>query len=292
VFAAWAEAESIALDYFTDHDLDAEPDILARYGAMVVVGHSEYWSARQRAQVERFVDGGGKLAIFSGNTCFWKVRWEDGGKTLVCHKWRGFDAEPDAGGSGTHLWSHPAFAKPEAEITGLSFLFGGYHRLGLCGARGAGGFTVYDNRHWALEGADLFYGDVIGSQIPLLGYENDGCEFRFGDDGLPKPVARLGVPDNLEIVALAPCAFGEDVTSGYPPLIPPEKLDVCAKIVFGDAGEASQQRLLRGHAVMASFARGRGEVFNAGTTEWAHGLGAGDPFVTRITKNVLRRFGV
>ena len=292
VFAAWAEGESISLDYFTDYDLDAEPDILSHYGAMIVVGHSEYWSARQRAQVECFVDGGGRLAIFSGNTCFWKVRWENGGKTLICHKWRGFDAEPDAGSSGTHLWSHPAFAKPEAEITGLSFLFGGYHRLGLCAARGAGGFTVYDNRHWALEGADLFYGDVIGAQIPLLGYENDGCEFSFGADGLPKPVARLGVPENLKIIAIAPCAFGEDVTSGYPPLIPPERLDVCAKIVFGDAGEASQQRLLRGHAVMASFARGRGEVFNGATTEWAHGLAAGDPFITKITKNVLRRCGL
>jgi hypothetical protein len=292
LFAAWAEIEGIALDYFTDYDLDSEPDILSNYGAMVVVGHSEYWSAPQRAQIERFVDGGGKLAIFSGNTCFWKVRWENEGRTLICHKWRGFDAEPDAGRNATHLWSHPAFAKPEAELTGLSFLFGGYHRLGLCAARGAGGFTVYDNRHWALEGADLFYGDVIGSQIPLLGYENDGCEFQFGADGLPKPVARLGVPENLQIIAVAPCAFGEDVTSGYPPLIPPEKLDVCAGIVYGDASEASQQRLLRGHAAMSSFERGRGEVFNGATTEWAHGLKAGDPFITRITRNVLRRFGV
>ncbi len=29
---------------------------------------------------------------------------------------------------------------------------------------------------------------------------------------------------------------------------------------------------------MASFAKGAGEVFNAGTTEWAHGLAANDPF--------------
>jgi hypothetical protein len=42
---------------------------------------------------------------------------------------------------------------------------------------------------------------------------------------------------------------------------------------------------------MASFRRGAGEVFNGGTTEWAYGLAAGDPFITRITLNVLRRFG-
>jgi hypothetical protein len=43
---------------------------------------------------------------------------------------------------------------------------------------------------------------------------------------------------------------------------------------------------------MAAFRRGAGEVFNGGTTEWAHALKAGDPFVARITRNVLQRFGV
>jgi hypothetical protein len=42
---------------------------------------------------------------------------------------------------------------------------------------------------------------------------------------------------------------------------------------------------------MASFRRGKGEVFNGGTTEWAHALAARDPFIERITRNVLKRFG-
>ena len=41
---------------------------------------------------------------------------------------------------------------------------------------------------------------------------------------------------------------------------------------------------------MAAFKRGRGEVFNSGTTEWAYALAAGDPFVAQITRNVLSRF--
>jgi hypothetical protein len=289
-FVRWAEREGIALDYLTDYDLDAEPGALDAYGVVVLAGHSEYWSARERDQIERFVDRGGRLAIFSGNTAFWKVRFENAGKTFVCHKWRGLDVEPNAGADATHLWSHPQFARPEAAITGLSFLFAGYHRLGLCVARGQGGYTVYRDKHWALEGCDLFYGDVIGDDVPLIGYENDGCRFAFGDDGLPKAVAHLGVPADLEIIALAPCAFGE-AESGYRPLIPPEQLDTVAQIMFGDASPASQQRVLRGHAAMASFRRGKGEVFNGGTTEWAHALAAGDPYVERITRNVLRRFG-
>jgi hypothetical protein len=124
----------------------------------------------------------------------------------------------------------------------------------------------------------------------LLGYENDGCLFGFDADGLPTSTATLGVPENLEIIALAPASFAE-APSPYRPLIPPEQLDVVATIAYGSASPAAQARVLRGHAVMAAFARGKGEVFNAGTTEWAHGLAAGDPFVTRITRNVLARFG-
>ena len=290
-YVAWAEQAGMALDYFTDYDLESEPESFSAYRTLIFVGHSEYWSASQRDAIEHLVDAGGNVAIFSGNTCFWKVRWDSSGETLACHKWRGFEAEPSAGADGTHLWSHPTFGRPEAELTGLSFLFGGYHRLGGCVSRGSGAYTVYRHRHWALEGCDLFYGDQIGPEIPLIGYENDGCMFTFDEDGLPAPVARLGVPATLEIIALAPCAFGEDADSGYRALIPPEKLDVCAEIVFGNASERSQHRLLRGHAAMASFRRGCGEVFNAGTTEWAHGLKAKNPFVERITRNVLQRFG-
>jgi len=293
-FAAWAEAEGLALDYFTDEDLDREPDALAPYRVAVLAGHSEYWTARQRDQIESFVDAGGRLAIFSGNTAFWKVRLEAGGARLVCHKWRGFVADPIARErpeEATHLWSHPAFGRPEAAITGLSFLFGGYHRLGLCVARGQGGYTVHDERHWALEGADLFYGDVIGAELPLIGYENDGCRFKFDAAGRLAAIPMLGVPQHLEIIAVAPAAFGEEPGRGYAAIIPPENLEIICREVFGDASQEAQRRLLRGHAVMASFRRGAGEVFNGGTTEWAHALAARDPFIERITRNVLRRFG-
>jgi hypothetical protein len=292
-FVRWAEAEGVAFDYLTDYDLDTDPAALDPYAAVVLVGHSEYWSGPQRERIDGFLDRGGRLAIFSGNTAFWKVRWEDGGRTMVCHKWKGFEADPTAKASpelGTHLWSHPAFGRPEALTTGLSFIFGGYHRLGLCAARGQGGYTVYRHDHWALEGCDLYYGDVFGDEVPLVGYENDGCALTFGEDGLPAPVSRLGVPENLEIIALAPAAFAE-THSPYRPLIPPEQLNVVAEIAFGSSSPAAQARVLRGHAVVATFRRGEGEVFNCGTTEWAHGLAAGDPFVRRITRNVLKRFG-
>ena len=272
------------------------PQALDGYGVVILVGHSEYWSAGQRDRIERFVDAGGRLAIFSGNTAFWKVRFEDDGATpFICHKWKGFEADPVAArrpALATHLWSHRAFGRPEAAITGLSFLFGGYHRLGLCVARGQGGYTVYDEHHWALEGADLFYGDVIGADLPLLGYENDGCRFAFGDDGRLTPVATLGVPaepgDHRHRAGRVRRGGRAAATrrSSRPRTSTSSPARSSPTRARPRAG-----RLLRGHAVMASFRRGAGEVFNGGTTEWAHGLAADDPFIERITRNVLTRFG-
>ena len=159
-FTAWAEEAGYDLDYLTDRDLETDPEALKGYKAALFVGHSEYWSAGQRTEVERFIDAGGRAIILSGNTCYWQCRWEDGGKRFVAYKGRAEDMDPLAADPATRpltsgLWSSPWVGKPEASLTGLSFLFSGYHRFGLCVSRGIGGYTVWRENHWALEGADL-----------------------------------------------------------------------------------------------------------------------------------------
>ncbi|MEQ8327192.1 N,N-dimethylformamidase beta subunit family domain-containing protein [Parvibaculum sp.] len=293
-FVAWAEANGIELDYLTDYDLEREPHALDGYKAALFVGHSEYWSRGQREEAERFVDAGGNIVILSGNTCYWQCRWEDDGRTYVAHKARAeeedpFMADPARRHLTSGLWSSPWTGKPEAQLTGLSFLFGGYHRFGLCTARGVGGYTVWREDHWALEGADLYWGDVFGDDCRLVGYENDGCPLTFCEDGLPKPVPRLGIPENLEIIATAPATLGEP-ESEFGGFVPPEAWGPLTRAYAGFDSPANRARLMRGHAVMAAFRRGKGEVFNAGTTEWAYGLQAGNPFVEKITRNVLDRF--
>ena len=294
-FVRWAESEGIKLDYVTDYDFETNPSLVEGYRSVFLVGHSEYWSAEQRRQLDEYVEGGGNLAIFSGNTGYWKVRWEDDGTTMVAHKWRGETndplwADPSTRGEATHLWSHPAFGRPEAEVTGLSFVYGGYHRLAMCVARGSGAYTVYDDKHWALDGSDLFYGDTFGGDIALLGYENDGCPIRFDDNGLPAADGGVGVPQDLSIIAIAPATLFEPADIPFPAVIPPEEPEVLASIAYGNSDADTVERLTRGHAVLASFTKGDGEVFNAGTTEWVHGLAAGDPFVVQITRNVIERF--
>ena len=42
--------------------------------------------------------------------------------------------------------------------------------------------------------------------------------------------------------------------------------------------------------MMVSFKRGAGEVFTAATCDWVVGLIDRDPFVEKVTRNVLDRF--
>lgn len=294
-FVAWAEAAGYGLDYLTDHDLETDAGALAAYDVAVVVGHSEYWSWNQRLQFEQFVDAGGRAIFLSGNTCYWQVRWEEGGRKLVLFKSQAQDLDPVVRDPArrhlaTSLWSGPLVARPEAALTGLSFVFGGYHRFGNCVARGTCGYTVLDEDHWALAGSDLYWGDVFGQACRLVGFENDGAPFTFDEDGRARAVPRLGVPANLEIIAHAPATLYEPPGALYDPIVMPEAMELLTRAVAGYDSPAIRARLRRGSALVATFKRGLGQVFNGGTTDWAYGLSAGDVFVDRITRNVLDHF--
>ena len=167
-------------------------------------------------------------------------------------------------------------------MTGVTFCRAGYSRMGYAGSRASGGYTIYRPEHWSLAGTGLAYGDVIGDESALVGYETDGCAFRF-EDGLPVATGEDGAPEGFEIVGLAPASLGEPTGTPTPGLLGQIDAEfVAARVFDGDVARA-----MRGHATFGSFRRGRGEVFTAGTTEWAWALE--DPFVDRITRNVLAR---
>ncbi|MEM7272214.1 MAG: N,N-dimethylformamidase beta subunit family domain-containing protein [Actinomycetota bacterium] len=322
-FARWAESAGVALDYATNADLDPAvwpgPGLLDGRRLLLSVGHDEYWSWGMRDTVDRFVAGGGNLAVLSGNTCFWQVRYEDDGKTMVCHKGRArlddpVRSDPDRQHLLTSMWSDPRIGRPEPSTTGLTFTRGGYHRIGLAVPEGSGAYTVHRPDHWALDGTGLAIGDPIGAGSYVVGYEVDGCAMtdQPGDSGgePPRPTGEDGVSTDLEIVATAParlisitddhCEAPADLWAS---LDPPGDLEGTAMILFGDASPASVERLARGHAVMGSVTKpghtapgppgsapATGTVFNAGSADWAYGLDR-DATVQRITANVLRHLG-
>ncbi len=127
-FIAWAERAGYEFDVATSADLDLRPEVVEGCTLLLSVGHDEYWSAPQRDTVERHLDGGGNVAFLSGNTCYWQVRIEDGGATMIAYKQR-FEDDPvhgtDAAATTTTLWAHPVTGRPEAALTGVSFTRGG-----------------------------------------------------------------------------------------------------------------------------------------------------------------------
>src|SRR5262249_58217581 len=71
----WLEANGYNVSYSTDLDSDRLGAEIREHKVFMSVGHDEYWSAGQRANVEAARDAGVNLAFFSGHESFWKTRW-------------------------------------------------------------------------------------------------------------------------------------------------------------------------------------------------------------------------
>ena len=72
----WLERNGYDVSYTTGVDTDRRGAELLEHQVFLSVGHDEYWSGAQRANVEAARDAGVHLAFFSGNEVFWKTRWE------------------------------------------------------------------------------------------------------------------------------------------------------------------------------------------------------------------------
>jgi hypothetical protein len=282
-FVEWCEAMGVDLEFCTNEDVDAAggADLLGRYRLVLSVGHDEYWTSRLRDTLEGFADRGGNLAFFGGNNCCWQVTRSETDGAMHCHKqfWReqpqdiltdpkrvtGLMALPCVFGAG----------RPPNALLGLGTAYGGYHRCHGQLMDGSGAFTVCQPDAWPLRGTGLALGDTFGGAHSIVGYECDGLDVQWvvRADGVRVPVATGvdGTPDDFEVCAWSPCAWGDEF-SAFPEL----------------ASEAGLQRT--GTVAVGHFRRagGRGGVvFNAGATDWVYGLAGRDGIVERITLNVL-----
>lgn len=268
-FVRWAEERGIELDYIANNDLEFHPEELEGRKLVLSVGHDEYWSAPMRDNLEKFITQGGNVAFFSGNTCCWQVRNEDGGSALTSWK-QNYHTDPvyaarESYDTLSSLWSHHLVKRPENQLTGVGFLWGGYHKSHGQLMDGSGAFTVHRPDHWIFEGTELKRGDEFGSEDTIVGYECDGCEIEWRDQ-LPFPTHKDGTPENFQILSTAPAKWHADDCQWY------------------DHWENGRV----GHAVLGVYQRG-GTVFTCGSTDWAHGLRGGNPIVQKITENILQR---
>ena len=267
-FVRWAESNGYKLDYAVNSDLEFHPELLKNYQLVLSVGHDEYWSSPMRDNLEKYISEGGNVAFFSGNTCCWQVRSEDGGRALTCWK-QWYNVDPIFR-QGDHkllstLWSHHLIGRPENQLTGVGFLWGGYHRSHGQFMDGPASFQVHRPDHWLFEGTGLKQGDRFGGKDTIVGYECDGCEMTW-KEGLPFPTHRDGTPETFTILGTCPARWAPGDSYWYD-RFPKDRT---------------------GAAVLGIYTRG-GTVVTTGTTDWAHGLRGEDPAVMQITRNILDR---
>jgi hypothetical protein len=249
-FLSWLELNEIPYELCAVSDLEHHPDLIANYRLFVSIGHDEYWSRPMRASVEGFIAAGGNAAFLSGNTCYWQVRFEDDGDTIVCYKDAALDplATTDAALTTVQWADHPV-SDSERKMTGVSgaFLYDPDKTPELWRA-----YIVTDENHWVFDGTGLSNTDAFGVYIradgqfrTVLGPETD--------------VTGHGTPGSFHVLAVM-----------YDGSTPHD--DVTATMVISE-----------GHD-------GRGTVFSAATIDWVLGLTSyGGTAVDQITLNVLGR---
>jgi hypothetical protein len=197
------------------------------------------------------------------------VRSEDNGRALTSWK-QNYLWDPEYGARQSYatlstLWSHHLVNRPENQLTGVGFLWGGYHKSHGQYMDASGAYTIHRPDHWIFAGTNLKENDLLGSKDTIVGYECDGCELTWKDNR-PFPTHRDGTPETFTVLGTAPAKWHPDDCQWY------------------EHWENGRE----GHAVMGTYTQG-GTVFTCGSTDWAHGLRGNDPTVETITRNILDR---
>ena len=177
-----AAAERLGLDlaYLTSGDLDAGAGVLDGAAGVVSLGHDEYWSLGMRAAVESARDGGTNLVFMGANVMYWRIRFADNGRTVVCYKDSGLDPKGRTR-TTTAKWRDDPYAAPEHLVTGQL-----YEAFPVQGA-----FVVHDPRFFGFAGLEVRTGSSVAG---LCGTEVDRAY----------PIA--GTPETLRVVGHSPVA--------------------------------------------------------------------------------------
>ena len=249
----WLEANGYNVSYTTGVDTDRRGDLLTNHKVFLSVGHDEYWSGGQRANVEAARNNAAKpvhLAFFSGNDVYWKTRWEpsiDGSatpnRTLVCYKETWANAKIDPNPAWTGTWRDPRFSpppngdggRPENALTGTLFTVNVEPRMDSIAVPASYG----SHRFWRNTSVDtLATGEVATFASGTLGYEWNEAVV----DGAPPGLMRLSLATVSNVSRI------QDYGNNFP---------------------AGQQAT---HSLTLYRHNNGALVFSAGTVQWSWGL--------------------
>ena len=120
--ARWLESQGYDVSYVTNLDVHSNPNLLSQHKVFLSVGHDEYWSLEERNNVQQARDAGVNLGFFSGNSAYWRVRFENAtngstpNRIMVCYKDAATAAEP------TDNFRSSLNNRPESALLGVMYI--------------------------------------------------------------------------------------------------------------------------------------------------------------------------
>ncbi|WP_201931756.1 DUF4082 domain-containing protein [Nocardioides donggukensis] len=130
------ERNGYDVSYQSGIDTDRRGQLLTNHKTYLSVGHDEYWSGAQRANVEAARDAGVNLMFLAGNEMYWRTRYEPSAdasntpyRTIVSYKETWEQAKIDPSPQWTGTWRDPRYApqgqgagRPENELIGTMYM--------------------------------------------------------------------------------------------------------------------------------------------------------------------------
>ena len=262
----WLESQSYDVNYITNLDVQANPQIIRQHKVFISVGHDEYWSMQERDAVEQARDANPpvNLAFFSSNTAYWHIRFgnsTNGGQAnriMTCYK---SNADPTSPATNKFRLIN----RPENALLGV--MYTGDRSDGLYDTTtniNSPSYSGFD--HVVSKSDDLYYantGLTNGSKLTsLVGFEWDAN------------VNNGAAPSNLVILSQSTV-----VPSNTDPDVPPGTNYSVSNAVRYTANSGAK-------------------VFSTGSNQWMFGLDNGgnstnltDPRAKQIAVNVFADMG-
>jgi hypothetical protein len=196
----WLEKNGYDVSYSSDVDLDQHPEQVPRHRVVVIAGHDEYWSLRQRNALQSAVAHRVSLAVFGGDTGVWQARYEAGAGgpagIEVCYRQAKIDPLYKKNNSvvTTH-WADAPVNRPVSALLGE----GGYDPSAGQVSPPAS-WRVYQPASWVFTGLKVHRGTQLGR---VVGYEFD------------RVVPGQPAPHGLTVIARSPVSgigVGPDIS--------------------------------------------------------------------------------
>lgn len=231
---------------------------------LILTGHDEYWSQNIRNNITKFLNKGGNLAVFSGNTSF-----------------RSFEIDGN-NYKRTYYWD---FFKPVEEIIGLTTRYGGgvsseeskpffenSNVFSITDFNNRKGMKILDSKHFIFRDTGLKNGDYLGLESELVYYEIDGA-----------PLDPVTHKLNYDIKPkVGPIYSNEDFNSVQNKF--PLQMKPLASSFLNFWGVNDPMYA----ATLIEADIGKGKVINGGSVGWYRSIDTNDKLVKQVIINTIK----